>query len=656
MHRLLLLLTLVQGVFLGPVSLSGAPTLIVEPQLTSVVVRFIRTYPWNTVSDYDLFIYTGLGPLETELCSHTFTCTAEFPDLCTFNTIAYCDPLPPCTSILVVISFYNRTGLTYELIEEGATTLCETTTSIITTTPTTTGILEPRHLSGVPDLTLIPHMISVDIIFLRVYPWNGITDYTFIIYKGTDGTEDDLCSQAFTCTELACKINSDEYCNPLPPCTDVFVEVMTENDEFTSESTKTLCKTTTTTIVTTASTTTEPTTSTTPTTTTTPSVDIDLILQPHMTFVDVLFFRVYPWNEVTDYTLIIFKGTDESGDELCHQPFTCSEAECIVDSGTYCDPLPPCTDVAVGVTIQNANFTTESTTTLCETTTTTIVTTTPTTTEPSTITTSTPPTTTASTQMASSTTLSTTTTPETTHYTTTQSTTWGCSTYTSSSTSTTTSSSTESISSQAPSVSIITTTVRPGVPLRCFYCSDDQTDSNYDSECGRNGYDGVSDTSYSHHSCYVTIWNDGSKIVRGMTGLSSEPGFCDDLGDRMTCYCITNDCNSGLCRDCFVDHTTPKTTRHPTQPTLPPASTASPGTGLECYSCIDCQTVTEDTPTAVSQNHLSCFISIIAESGAELVIRGGDAVPHIDGDCVHEDGAFICYCSTNLCNMNPAIY
>ncbi|CAL4145487.1 unnamed protein product, partial [Meganyctiphanes norvegica] len=196
---------------------------------------------------------------------------------------------------------------------------------------------------------------------------------------------------------------------------------------------------------------------------------------------------------------------------------------------------------------------------------------------------------------------------------------------------------------------LLLTLVQGGLSLSCFYCSDNEEDFNYDSGCGLNGYFGVTDSSNTHHSCYVTVWNDGSKVIRAMTGATTEDGLCDDLGDRMACYCNTDDCNYDLCDHCFPDRTTPK-------PTGPPASTPAPGTGLECYACLGCGTVTEDTPTAVSQDYQSCYTSVIADSVTRehLVLRGGDEVPHVDGDCRHEYGAFICYCSTNLCNQEPA--
>ncbi|CAL4124194.1 unnamed protein product [Meganyctiphanes norvegica] len=97
---------------------------------------------------------------------------------------------------------------------------------------------------GTPTLTVTPHANSVDVIFLRLYPWDSVTDFNLTIHRGTDNRGDVLCSSSpFTCNVLACKINGDEYCDTLPSCTDVFVEVST-NVDVSSALSKTLCDTT----------------------------------------------------------------------------------------------------------------------------------------------------------------------------------------------------------------------------------------------------------------------------------------------------------------------------------------------------------------------------------------------------------------------------
>ncbi|CAL4072808.1 unnamed protein product, partial [Meganyctiphanes norvegica] len=97
---------------------------------------------------------------------------------------------------------------------------------------------------GAPDLSVTPHVTSVDVIFFRLHPWNTVTEFILTIHRGTDNRGDVLCSSPFTCSTVACNINSGTYCDPLPSCTDVFVEVSVDG-EVSSESSKTLCEITT---------------------------------------------------------------------------------------------------------------------------------------------------------------------------------------------------------------------------------------------------------------------------------------------------------------------------------------------------------------------------------------------------------------------------
>ncbi|CAL4181688.1 unnamed protein product, partial [Meganyctiphanes norvegica] len=104
------------------------------------------------------------------------------------------------------------------------------------------GCIHMKDLSGaqdLPDVLVTPHITSVDVSFLRLYPWNGdVKDFNLTIHQGTDNKGTQLCSSPFHCAVLGCKINSEDYCDPLPICTDVFVEVSV-NDEDSSESSTT---------------------------------------------------------------------------------------------------------------------------------------------------------------------------------------------------------------------------------------------------------------------------------------------------------------------------------------------------------------------------------------------------------------------------------
>ncbi|CAL4249230.1 unnamed protein product, partial [Meganyctiphanes norvegica] len=93
-------------------------------------------------------------------------------------------------------------------------------------------------IQGAPDLSVTPYTTSVDVLFIKAYPWNGVTEFNLTIHLGTDNRGDVLCSSPFYCSTGVCNINSGTYCDPLPSCTDVFVEVSV-NDDVSSESSKT---------------------------------------------------------------------------------------------------------------------------------------------------------------------------------------------------------------------------------------------------------------------------------------------------------------------------------------------------------------------------------------------------------------------------------
>ncbi|CAL4173571.1 unnamed protein product, partial [Meganyctiphanes norvegica] len=241
-----------------------------------------------------------------------------------------------------------------------------------------------------PDLNLTPHMTFVDIIFIKVIPWTGVKNFTLTIHKGSDSAGDELCSSSpFTCSNPAgCNINSGDYCDPLPACTDVFVEVF-GNGALSSESTTTLCGTTatTTTVTTTlpstsASTTatatistvvtTSPTTSasttittasttptTTPSTTTTPEPgDPSVKVITTSDSVTVTWYRNGPWSDIdtfsiniTDENLDINSQIDIASDLCSANNVTCTEQKCSFDSKAGCPEakFTSCSEVSVTV-------------------------------------------------------------------------------------------------------------------------------------------------------------------------------------------------------------------------------------------------------------------------------------------------------------------
>ncbi|CAL4123376.1 unnamed protein product [Meganyctiphanes norvegica] len=105
-----------------------------------------------------------------------------------------------------------------------------------------------------------------------------------------------------------------------------------------------------------------------------------------------------------------------------------------------------------------------------------------------------------------------------------------------------------------------------------------------------------------------------------------------------------------------TEHTTP-TTEH-TTPTTTPTTTRAPGEGLNCYSCVACPSVDENTPTLQLDEYTICVTSFFggnAPNSRSVVVRGGSSENHVDGECFMHDGMMDCYCGSNLCNDQNVI-
>merc|ERR1712183_592037 len=130
------------------------------------------------------------------------------------------------------------------------------------------------------------------------------------------------------------------------------------------------------------------------------------------------------------------------------------------------------------------------------------------------------------------------------------------------------------------------------------------------------------------------------RVERGWIGGGQVNGTCYNSGFSTTCYCTGSHCNKDLCQQCFTttEHPIitnqsyiPTSTTHHTSikakhtshtTTQPPSTTNQPPTprvALRCFSCINCDTVNDDTIVKASEEFLTCFIAIQI-GNAQLVI------------------------------------
>ncbi|CAL4117553.1 unnamed protein product, partial [Meganyctiphanes norvegica] len=142
-----------------------------------------------------------------------------------------------------------------------------------------------------------------------------------------------------------------------------------------------------------------------------------------------------------------------------------------------------------------------------------------------------------------------------------------------------------------------------------------------------------------------------------------EDGSCYDSGFSITCYCKHIYCNSDLCLNCISTMTPPFSTTQLSSTTIQPTTITSTqrsssnqpstprGGALECFSCIGCSTINNETGVNSSDDFLTCFIAI--EPG-NLVIRGGSSDFFEDGLCQVMEGTIMCYCTSNRCNSDAA--
>ncbi|CAL4228619.1 unnamed protein product, partial [Meganyctiphanes norvegica] len=216
-----------------------------------------------------------------------------------------------------------------------------------------------------------------------------------------------------------------------------------------------------------------------------------------------------------------------------------------------------------------------------------------------------------------------------------------------------------------------------------YYSCDNNPESGdrFDPTCGRDEYHGKFLTKGSY-SAYINVHYDGSHHVeRGITKAVEEEGACYDSGYSLVCFCNHDLCNNHLCQHCTTTTTYPSTATHwyvtttpwldtTTQPpstpwwgttSQPPITTESPTSiqsptpagKLECFSCIGCSDVNEDTGVESSEEFLTCFTAIELGTG-HLVIRGGSPDFYEDGACRNMDGMLFCFCDRNRCNNEAA--
>ncbi|CAL4122661.1 unnamed protein product [Meganyctiphanes norvegica] len=211
--------------------------------------------------------------------------------------------------------------------------------------------------------------------------------------------------------------------------------------------------------------------------------------------------------------------------------------------------------------------------------------------------------------------------------------------------------------------------------LACYICTSDQEvaddDVPFDPLCAQDGYNGTRHRNEGDISCYTGVnYNNRNLVSKWSSGLD-RPECWDHNGEYLRCYCFDDLCNDNVCEQCFANLTTTTAATTTSATTTVAATTAAittaatttaatttvkstmpttPATGLECYSCFDCPDVDSDTPIEVNKDYLSCFIAEATLDGSTYTFRGGADDYHQEGSCLHEDGAFTCFCTHNLCN------
>ncbi|CAL4114873.1 unnamed protein product, partial [Meganyctiphanes norvegica] len=236
-----------------------------------------------------------------------------------------------------------------------------------------------------------------------------------------------------------------------------------------------------------------------------------------------------------------------------------------------------------------------------------------------------------------------------------------------------------------PIIIIIAALLNEGHSLQCYYCQDFSAEGawTYDANCSENGYDGhVYDGDYGEITyCRTDIYSNGM-VSRGLhTG--DDSGSClenhDTHGEYVSCFCQDELCNNDLCSECggftTTDVSTPGstplwTTTSPSVTTMPASvttqpmesstttqpgdtTTKQPSEDLQCYTCVNCPTVGDNTALVSDPEYNTCFTMMFLDGNT--VYRGGSTVVEEDGHCIMQTDSMTCFCTHDACNDQHAL-
>ncbi|CAL4069814.1 unnamed protein product [Meganyctiphanes norvegica] len=200
--------------------------------------------------------------------------------------------------------------------------------------------------------------------------------------------------------------------------------------------------------------------------------------------------------------------------------------------------------------------------------------------------------------------------------------------------------------------------------ITCYHCTDDLDTSPsypYREDCGLYDYDGTKFYMEYGNMCEIMIYDNGH-TVRFPCKAHHDDGYCYDYVTHVNCFCTGDLCNThSFCAQCGYPRPTPAENVITTLTTAKP-STFSPDTttmtiaepsphsgNLRCYTCFNCPTIDESTPTIEDASFVTCVSTFLLSSDME-VIRSESDEDHPGGSCIQHSQTLMCWCSKDLCN------
>ncbi|CAL4065878.1 unnamed protein product [Meganyctiphanes norvegica] len=182
---------------------------------------------------------------------------------------------------------------------------------------------------------------------------------------------------------------------------------------------------------------------------------------------------------------------------------------------------------------------------------------------------------------------------------------------------------------------------RTSCDINCYSCQNFNNElADFDPFCGGEGYNNQTHECVDCSSCVTRVYDGGVKVSRDWTYGDHEEGKCVFYEDHVRCFCNSDLCNDYRCANCF-----PNTTVTP----RPTTTSTTPQPVLQCYMCIGCSNVDENTPQCEDVSFKSC--TTIVNMDSAMVSRTCSKEKHTDGECItDEHGLIHCYCEQNLCN------